>query len=197
MTLCEVAGGAEALLSELHEVAVIAPLVGDEDRPVLGRHNLGRDFSPTDPWSVNRGRGGEGRVFASTTRKPHTAKKVSAYLSRVGSWRSATRAYDPAPDAQASNPQLVELTVAAIQPGDEAWAWAALAHELRTAASHHEEPLTLPLPLHLARRDGGVRAPAAGEGSVCWGVGSQASVPVGHRGPRAQSGRELLRCTQM
>jgi hypothetical protein len=96
------------------------------------------------------GLGGGGRNFASTARKPHTAKRVSAYLSRVDSWRSATRAYDPAPGAQAFNPQLVELTVAAIQPGDEAWAWAALAHELRSAASHHEEPLTLPL--HLARQ---------------------------------------------
>jgi hypothetical protein len=96
--------------------------------------------------------GERGRVFASTAGKPGTAKKLSARLSKVEPWRSATRAYDPKPGDHAFNLQLVELTVAAIQAGDEPWAWAALAHELRFVASHHEEPLILPLPLHLARQ---------------------------------------------
>jgi len=43
------------------------------------------------------------------------------------------------------------IRVAALQPGDEPWAWAALGHKLRFAAPHHDEAITLALPLHLAK----------------------------------------------
>ncbi|MCT7954919.1 pPIWI_RE module domain-containing protein [Laspinema palackyanum] len=50
------------------------------------------------------------------------------------------------------NPGLLELTVACIQPDDEAFAWAALTHQLRHLALQFDEPLKLPLPLHLAMK---------------------------------------------
>ena len=45
-------------------------------------------------------------------------------------------------------PSLVELAVAALQPGDEPWPWAAAAHLWRFEADRF--PDTLQLPLHLA-----------------------------------------------
>jgi hypothetical protein len=96
--------------------------------------------------------GGEGRVFGSTANKPVTAKHLSATLSKFDSWQTRTQKnYDARPDAHAFNPRLVELTVAAIQQGDAPWIWAALAHELRFVAPHHDDAITLPLPLHLAK----------------------------------------------
>ena len=92
-----------------------------------------------------------GRVFASTAGKPVTAKRLSANLSKFGKWQTRTMEHEPAPGAYAFNPQLVENTVAALQPGDEPWAWAALGHKLRFAAPHHDEAITLALPLHLAK----------------------------------------------
>jgi pPIWI_RE module N-terminal domain/RNaseH domain of pPIWI_RE/MID domain of pPIWI_RE len=90
-----------------------------------------------------------GRVFASTGRKPSTFKQ-SAHVSKVRSYSTSKTSSGKRPNLHAWNHQLVEITVAAIQPGDTAWAWAALAHELRSAAPHHNEMTTLPLPLHLA-----------------------------------------------
>ncbi len=96
--------------------------------------------------------GGSGRVFGSTASKPVTAKHLSATLSKFERWQTSTnKSYDPKPDAHAFNPRLVEFTVGAIQPDDIPWTWAALAHELRFVALHHEDAVTLPLPLHLAK----------------------------------------------
>jgi hypothetical protein len=96
--------------------------------------------------------GGDGRVFGSTANKPVTAKHLSAAQSKFESWQTRThKNYYARPDAHAFNPRLVELTVAAIQQGDAPWIWAALAHELRFVAPHHDDAITLPLPLHLAK----------------------------------------------
>src|SRR5439155_13740553 len=92
-----------------------------------------------------------GRVFASTAGKPVTAKRLSANLSKLGKWQTRSMDHEPSPGATAFNPQLVENTVGAIQPGDQPWVWAALGHKLRFVAPHHDEPLTLALPLHLAK----------------------------------------------
>ncbi len=91
-----------------------------------------------------------GRVFASTGRKPGTFKQ-SAHVSKVRSYTTSKTSSGRRPNLHAWNHQLVEITVAGIQPGDAAWAWAAVAHELRSAASHHVEMTTRPLPLHLAK----------------------------------------------
>ena len=58
--------------------------------------------------------------------------------------------FGPKPDKQTWNPQLVEIAIAALQLEDRPQHLAALVHELRSIAVHHTEPLTLPLPCHLA-----------------------------------------------
>lgn len=78
------------------------------------------------------------RVFHSMTGKPKQRMKLS---------RKASKALKP--DLQAWNARLVELTVACIQEGDEPWHWAKLTDKLRLAAVHSDDPMTLPLPLHL------------------------------------------------
>jgi hypothetical protein len=95
--------------------------------------------------------GTDGRVFASTAGKPVTAKRLSANLSKLGPWSTRNMDHEPNPSATAWNPQLVEYTAAALQPDDQPWAWAALGHKLRFVAPHHDEPITLALPLHLAK----------------------------------------------
>lgn len=99
-------------------------------------------------WSVP----GTERVFGSTAEKALTARNLSAYSSKVEPRHTRTGRSVVEAEVTAWNPQFVELTVAAVQPGDEFWWWAALAHELRFVASHHDQPLLLPLPLHLARQ---------------------------------------------
>lgn len=78
------------------------------------------------------------RVFHSLTGKPKQRMNLS---------RKASKATNP--DLQAWNARIVELTVACIQEGDESWHWAMLAHRLRQAAVHSDDPMTLPLPLYL------------------------------------------------
>lgn len=92
------------------------------------------------------------RVFASTNNKPKQFQNLSVKLSKVSSWTTKKgKTFEPSPDTYFWNPGLVELTVACVQPGDEVWPWAAVAHELRHLALHYDEALKLPLPLHLAK----------------------------------------------
>lgn len=96
------------------------------------------------------------RVFASTYNTPKQFQ-LNRNLSKVSPWTSINRktkeekTSSPSPDVYYWNPGLVELTVACIQPGDNPLHWAAVTHELRHLALHHDEPLKLPWPLHLAR----------------------------------------------
>jgi hypothetical protein len=90
------------------------------------------------------------RVFASTSGKPATQQHMLGNLSKLHPWRSANREYPPKPDAHVWNPSLVEFTVAAKQPSDDPALWAAVAHGLRFMASHYQDALVHPLPLHLA-----------------------------------------------
>ncbi len=75
------------------------------------------------------------RVFASTYGKP-----LQFQQARHGGGL----------DELAWNPAIVELTVAALQQGDDPQIWAAYTHELRQALSHYDGATVLPLPLHLA-----------------------------------------------
>lgn len=75
------------------------------------------------------------RVFASTHDKPLQFQKAR----RGGELEEL-----------AWNPAIIELTVAALQPGDQFQPWAAYTHELRQALIHYEGATVLPLPLHLA-----------------------------------------------
>jgi hypothetical protein len=95
------------------------------------------------------------RVFGSVGNKPHTAGKFSPKLSKITGWASSAldgTAQPRKPNIHGWNPQMVEFTVAVLQPQDEhAWPWAAIADGLRTSAVHHEDALLLPWPLHLAK----------------------------------------------
>ncbi len=75
------------------------------------------------------------RVFASVHRKPPQFKR-------------ARRGGDL--DELAWNPAIIEITAAALQPGDQPDKWAAYVHELRQSLPHYQEAAILPLPLHLA-----------------------------------------------
>lgn len=75
------------------------------------------------------------RVFASTYGKPPQFRQAR---------------HEGNLDELAWNPAIVEITVAALQPGDTPLAWAAYTHELRQALIHYDEATVLPLPLHLA-----------------------------------------------
>lgn len=75
------------------------------------------------------------RVFASTHEKPLQFQKAR----RGGELEEL-----------AWNPAIIELTAAALQPGDQPATWVAYTHELRQALIHYEGATVLPLPLHLA-----------------------------------------------
>ncbi len=100
------------------------------------------------------------RVFASTADKPVQAGNSMAGLSKVDSHTFTPRPKDgetpaevtrpPAPTAEVWNARMVEMTVAAVQPGDRPEAWAGLAHQLRWANMQYDDATTLPMPLHLA-----------------------------------------------
>ena len=80
------------------------------------------------------------RVFASTYGKPVQFSRVSIQTSKV-----------ERPSAQAWNPSMYELTVAAMQRGDDPAQLASVAHELRDVSIHYNDATAFPLPLHLAR----------------------------------------------
>jgi len=84
------------------------------------------------------------RLYASTGPKSST-QRVRLARSRMNEGNQ---------QFMAANPSLLELAVAAIQPGDTALEWAAHTHALRMAASHwseHGDALRFPLPLQLAQ----------------------------------------------
>lgn len=116
---------------------------------------------PKGLWTM----GTSGRVFASTQGKPGTMKGLSVRMSKLAPWTSALgRSQKARPGKYAWNPGLVELTVSAIQPGDRPSDWAALTHELRSAASHYDEATVYALPLHLAKLMAEYALPVAGNG---------------------------------
>jgi len=80
------------------------------------------------------------RVFASTYGKPSQFKKSSVKVSIVTN-----------PQMAVWNPALCELTVAALQPGDDPVEIADMVHSLRLASIQYDEATSLPLPLHLAK----------------------------------------------
>ncbi len=96
------------------------------------------------------------RVYLSTANKPASARRAARYASKVAPYVNIYKTVkDANPRAMVWNARPVELTVAAIDPKrDDPEAWAALAHQLRWVASHHDDPLTLAWPLHVAKHLG-------------------------------------------
>jgi hypothetical protein len=101
---------------------------------------------PAGVWSLP----GSDRVFYSAHHRPVTAK-FNLALSKITQWSSKTGVRHPRPTARTPNPQLVEMTAVLTQAGDD-WAnLAGIAHAYRQAAAHFNDPLILPLSLHLAQ----------------------------------------------
>ena len=91
------------------------------------------------------------RVFASTSDKPKQQTQPIRQ-SKVSPTSSKGKTYGPRPSRYAWNPGIYEITLACLQPDDQAWPWAALVHELRSMHVQYDEATSLPLPLHLAKR---------------------------------------------
>lgn len=96
------------------------------------------------------------RVFASTYGRPKQFK-ISSEQSKNQAFQvlnPKTRQIvsKPAdPSAYSWNPAIIEVTVAAMQKGDDPARLASVPHMLRAQAVHFDEALALPLPLHLAK----------------------------------------------
>ncbi|MEV5989207.1 RNaseH domain-containing protein [Streptomyces sp. NPDC052051] len=108
--------------------------------------------------------GDNDRLFFATADKPNTAGPGSPGGSRL-EWhegknrdKEIVQKIDVCKDVW--NPQLLELLVAVKQSDDPAAAWAALAHQRRSAAAHFADPVTLPIELHMAYKLGSVLLPS-------------------------------------
>ncbi|MEY2249151.1 RNaseH domain-containing protein [Streptomyces sp. BF23-18] len=104
------------------------------------------------------------RLFFATADKPKTAGPGSPGGSRL-EWhhgknrdKQIVAKIDTCKDVW--NPQLLELLVAIKRDDDPAEAWAALAHQRRSAAAHFADPVTLPIELHLAYKLGSALLPS-------------------------------------
>ncbi len=94
-----------------------------------------------------------GRVFYSTTGKSGAQSKLTNDDAKLTPHTNASGRNAYRPTVNAWNPDLLELTVACLQPGDDAEAWAAFVHQQRFSEDYRagREGLGLPLVLHLAR----------------------------------------------
>ncbi|WP_414623741.1 RNaseH domain-containing protein [Calothrix sp. CCY 0018] len=79
------------------------------------------------------------RIFLSIGEKSNTMPKEKLDFSKFDK-----------PQLHWSNPAILELTVACIQPGDKPEHWAILTHELRRMALQYKDTLARPIVLHLA-----------------------------------------------
>jgi len=79
------------------------------------------------------------RIFLSIGEKSNTMPKEKLDFSKLDK-----------PQLHWSNPAILELAVACIQPGDDPRHWAVLTHELRRMALQYKDTLARPIVLHLA-----------------------------------------------
>lgn len=79
------------------------------------------------------------RIFLSIGQKSNTMPKEKLDFSKFDK-----------PQLHWSNPAILELVVACIQPEDEPWHWVVLTHELRRMALQYKDTLARPIVLHLA-----------------------------------------------
>jgi hypothetical protein len=98
----------------------------------------------------SRLRGDSDRVFYSTIDKSSTQSKLTNDDAKLTPHTNASGNNAYRPTVNAWNPDLVELTVACLQPGDNAEAWAAFVHQQRFSEDYRDG-LALPLTMHLAR----------------------------------------------
>jgi hypothetical protein len=100
-----------------------------------------------------RVQGDSARVFYSTIGKSGTQSKLTNDDAKLTPHTNPSGKNSYRPTVNAWNPDLLELTVACLQPGDDAEAWAAFVHQQRFSEDYRagREGLALPLILHLAR----------------------------------------------
>jgi hypothetical protein len=98
-------------------------------------------------------RGDSDRVFYSTTGKSGTQTKLTNDDAKLTPHTNAAGNNSYRPTVNAWNPDLLELTVACLQSGDDAEAWSAFVHQQRFSEDYRvgREGLALPLILYLAR----------------------------------------------
>jgi hypothetical protein len=95
------------------------------------------------------------RVFFSTGDKPPSASRASRYASKITTFLNRKGVLkNPNPRGMVWNVRALELTVAALQDGDDPEGWAALAHELRWAAGHYDYATIRPWPIEVAKHIG-------------------------------------------
>ncbi|MHC0068317.1 pPIWI_RE module domain-containing protein [Nostoc sp. UIC 10890] len=83
------------------------------------------------------------RIFLSIGQKSNTMPKEKLDFSKFDK-----------PQLHWSNPAILELVVAYIQPEDDPWHWAVLTHELRRMALQYKDTLARPIVLHLGAQMG-------------------------------------------
>ncbi|MFD3823628.1 RNaseH domain-containing protein [Streptomyces sp. NPDC058625] len=101
----------------------------------------------------SRAQGDSDRVFYSTTGKSGSQSKFTNDDVKLTPHTNASGNNAYRPTVNAWNPDLLELTVACLRPGDDAEAWAAFVHQQRFSEDHRDgrDGLALPMILHLAR----------------------------------------------
>lgn len=92
------------------------------------------------------------RVYGSVSAKPVTSSGALKGVSKLVPTEHKGALQSPKPRAKVWNPQFIEILVAGLQPQDRPAEWAALTHDLRSAAPYVRDTTILPWPLHLARQ---------------------------------------------
>nr|WP_237751379.1 RNaseH domain-containing protein [Streptomyces sp. AA0539] len=115
-----------------------------------------------------RTRDDSSRVFYSTTGKSGSQPNLTNDDAKLTPHTNASGNNAYRPTANAWNPDLLELTVACLQPGDDAEAWAAFVHQQRFSEDYRNgrEGLALTLILHLARLADSYALPHEIEGAL-------------------------------
>ncbi|MDX6738453.1 pPIWI_RE module domain-containing protein [Actinocorallia sp. A-T 12471] len=106
---------------------------------------------PAGVWAV----GGDpsGRVFYSSSERPHTAKNAAVTARKEGTRVNQKEKVVRDTGVTAFNPNLLEIVVAACKTGaepDQPEEWADCVHQLRFAPDL-DAPLKIPYPLHMAK----------------------------------------------
>ncbi|MFE9570406.1 pPIWI_RE module domain-containing protein [Streptomyces sp. NPDC006692] len=139
-----------ALLGKKLRVARVADSAGERDEtPEWWAPKPNQRGGISKGLWVPEGGEADNRVFFSTTDNPQT-QTISRDLAKLTPHTNAAGKPALRPDKNAWNPELLEFTMAAMQPGDAPETWAMYLHQQRFC-DDYPDGLGLPLILHLAR----------------------------------------------
>ncbi|WBB61931.1 RNaseH domain-containing protein [Streptomyces sp. WMMC500] len=94
--------------------------------------------------------GQDNRVFYSTADKDSKHTGISVEAAKLTPHVNENGKNEYRPTKNASNPDVLEITAACLQPQDDAETWAMFAHLQRMCDDDYRDVLGLPLVLHLA-----------------------------------------------